>query len=71
MNDPSLFVVYTSPGRAVLFPDWPIMAVRVDLTGTRSLPAASPPPTRKRERGYVVYAGAAPLAAISLGIGII
>ena len=35
-DDPSLFVAGIAPGRAVLPPDWPVMAVRVDFTESRS-----------------------------------
>ena len=44
-GDPSLFVTGTAPGRAVLPPDWPILAVRLDFSGTRS---SSPPSKRDR-----------------------
>ena len=44
-DDPTLFVVGTAPGRAVLSPDWPTMLDRVDFTETRSSPLPS-----KRER---------------------
>ena len=35
-GDPILFVAGTALGRAVLPPDWPVMAVRVDFTESRS-----------------------------------
>ncbi len=60
-DDPSLFVAGTAPGRAVLPPDWPVMAVRVDFTETRS-----PILLNKRER---CIRGAAEVAATSLGTG--
>ena len=37
-DDPTLFEAGTAPGRSVLPPDWPIMAVRVDFTEPGSHP---------------------------------
>ena len=37
-DDSSLFVAGTAPGRAVLPPDWLVMAVRVDFKEPRSAP---------------------------------
>ena len=43
----SLFVAGTAPGRAVMSPDWPILAFRLDFSATRSFP-----PLSKRDRCF-------------------
>ena len=60
INDSSLFVAGTAPRRAVLPPDWPVMAVRVDFTEPRFAPFLN-----KRDR--CIREEAASIAAASRG----
>jgi hypothetical protein len=51
-GDPSLFVTGTAQGRVVMPPDWPILAVRLDFSGTRSSPPLSKREKRTKEIPY-------------------
>ena len=61
MDDPSLFLAGTTPGRAVLPPDWKFMAARLDFRGGTTVGAIG-----KRER---CIRGGCPLAAVCLRSG--